>query len=251
MTPLVRSAQRLDLQELERVMALGVEAAEACLALREAAWAPEGGEEVVSLQVLHLLLQHGAAVDSKEGRRPGWTPLHHAAAVLKRRSMTLLLQEGAARDLQDPEGFTPLHYVMWAQDTEEERTLACVKLLLDAGAAVDTKDLSGYTALHWALYQHKTRTSALLVERGADTMALSLTGWTPLTVCVYWSLLASKDPGARMVADSLRELASKILSSPRFTPTNLDAVNDEGGTALGYATTYGLSELVILIILFF
>ena len=66
--------------------------------------------------------------------------------------------------------------------------MQCVRVLLERGAVagVDWKDVTGYTALHWALYSHKLATADSLMLGGADTMAVSRTGWTPLTVCLYW-----------------------------------------------------------------
>ena len=66
------------------------------------------------------------------------------------------------------------------------RSLQCVRVILEHGADVDLRDVTGYTALHWALYSHKMTTAKSLMLGGADTMAVSQTGWTPLTVCLYW-----------------------------------------------------------------
>ena len=81
-------------------------------------------------------------------------------------------------------------------------------------------------------------------------MALSLNGWTPLTVAIYWSITNYSERGSKeaATADTFRIIARDILSSPNFKADNIDVANDEEGTALYYATTYGMSELVPLLL---
>ena len=88
------------------------------------------------------------------------------------------------------------------------------------------------------------------MARGADSMALSVNGWTPLTVAIYWAITTSSEKDSReaATAETLRMLAKDILSAPNFKAEHIDAVNDEEGTALYYATAYAMPELVPLLL---
>ena len=86
------------------------------------------------------------------------------------------------------------------------------------------------------------------MARGADTMALSVTGWTPLAVAIYWSITSSRDENQSATASNLRQFARNILNAQNFKAEHIDAVNDEEGTALHYATTYAMPDLVLLLL---
>lgn len=77
--------------------------------------------------------------------KPGWTPLHYAAAKGHRDIMNLLLENNAYIDAEAPNGTTPL---MMAA---EYGTPDAVKLLLDAGADAQLKNALGMTALAFAI----------------------------------------------------------------------------------------------------
>ena len=81
-------------------------------------------------------------------------------------------------------------------------------------------------------------------------MALSTNGWTPLTVAIYWACNTSyeRDSKEAATAETLKMLAKDILSAPHFKAEHIDAVNDEEGTALHYATAYAMPELVPLLL---
>ena len=247
--PLVVASRELEVAEVERVLSLDPPQLTEVLnsALGQAAGAPDTRTEEASLQVLTFLLDHGAVVNSACGPL-GRTALHQAAASLKGQSLELLARRGGDGSVKEVDGMTPLHLAVRADDGEEGKSIRCVQTLLDSGALIDAADSTGYTALHWALYGHKSRTSNLLVDMGADTMVASSTGWTPLTVCLYWALLLSKDRQVQAQCASLQQIAKKILTQPGFRPDNIDQENDEGGTALGYATAYGLAEIVTLLL---
>ena len=75
------------------------------------------------------LLDKGASIEGvTEAGKPGWTPLHYAAASPGARSVRLLLARGARIDSRSPNGTTPL--MMAAQYGTEE----AVDALLAQGA---------------------------------------------------------------------------------------------------------------------
>ena len=89
------------------------------------------------------------------------------------------------------------------------------------------------------------------MARGANTMALSTNGWTPLTVAIYWAIGPTsyeRDSKEAATAETLKMLAKDILNAPDFKAEHIDAVNDEEGTALHYATAYAMPELVPLLL---
>jgi hypothetical protein len=51
---------------------------------------------------------------------------------------------------------------------------------LDSGANIEAKDVDGETALHAVVYRSKVRSTALLLQRGANPNALGLDEWSPL-----------------------------------------------------------------------
>ncbi len=76
--------------------------------------------------------------------KPGWAPLHYAAAGGHLQIMELLLEQYAFIDAQSPNGTTPL--MMAAQ----YGSTAAVKLLLDAGADATMKNQLGLSAIDFA-----------------------------------------------------------------------------------------------------
>jgi hypothetical protein len=44
------------------------------------------------------------------------------------------------------------------------------------------------------------------------------------------------------------DVANNILKSPQFTAGNINLINDAGETALGYATAYGMNDIVPLLL---
>lgn len=75
------------------------------------------------------MLDKGARIDgTAEAGKPGWTPLHYAAASPGAKALQVLLARGARVDARSPNGTTPL--MMAAQYGTEE----AVDLLLKQGA---------------------------------------------------------------------------------------------------------------------
>jgi len=77
------------------------------------------------------MLDKGASIDgTAEAGKPGWTPLHYAAASPGTRALQVLLARGARVDARSPNGTTPL--MMAAQYGSED----AVNALLKQGADV-------------------------------------------------------------------------------------------------------------------
>ncbi len=72
------------------------------------------------------LLEKGASINgTAEPDRPGWTPLHYAAAAPGAKALAVLLARGARVDARSPNGTTPL--MMAAQYGSEDAVTALLK----------------------------------------------------------------------------------------------------------------------------
>lgn len=90
-------------------------------------------------RAVEMLLAKGAAVN-----RPGWTPLHYAAASGDQAIAKLLLDRSATVDAPSPNKTTPIMMAARSGD------ILMVKLLLDAGADAALKNDQGLTAIDFA-----------------------------------------------------------------------------------------------------
>lgn len=94
---------------------------------------------------VEALLGKGAEVN-----RPGWAPLHYAAAAGDNEIVRMLLEKSAYIDAESPNKTTPI--MMAAR----EGHIYTVKLLLDEGADATLKNELGLTAIDLALsHGHK------------------------------------------------------------------------------------------------
>jgi ankyrin repeat protein len=140
------------------------------------------------LEVLRLLLEHGADVHAKT--RSGETPLH----LLSRHTLAdktwngkledacdpfkLLLRYGADVNAVNKEGRSPLHF---AAMVSNHRVAA---LLLEHGADVDKASVYGDRPLMAAVWAENPDMVALLLEHGADVDETDAHGNTPLMEAV-------------------------------------------------------------------
>lgn len=94
---------------------------------------------------VEALLAKGAEVN-----RPGWTPLHYAAAIGNNDIVQMLLDRSAYIDAESPNKTTPI--MMAARGGH----ILTVKLLLDEGADATLKNELGMTAIDFAeKHNHK------------------------------------------------------------------------------------------------
>jgi len=92
-----------------------------------------------SLEWTRRLVERGAAVE-----RPGWTPLHYAAAGPQPAVVAFLLERGAPVDARAPNGSTAL---MMAASYGSEQS---IDLLIDRGADVKLRNLNEMSAADFA-----------------------------------------------------------------------------------------------------
>ena len=114
-------------------------------------------------QIVLLLLEHGAHIESKTFSS-GSTTLHYAATKILVR---ILFGNRAYVNSPTRYGITPL--ITAAKYNRKE----AVRLVLDNGAMISADDDGGQTALDWAQIPHCKAAVRLLESRGP-----ALTDWT-------------------------------------------------------------------------
>jgi ankyrin repeat protein len=110
--------------------------------------------------------------------RDGRDPLHYAAMNNNPDTIRARLAAGIPIDLPEQRAhYTPLHFAV------DNGALDAVTALLDAGADIEARADRGITPLHLAVSRWRQRPDGavikLLLDRGADTTAGDMHGWTP------------------------------------------------------------------------
>ena len=109
--------------------------------------------------------------NNHEGREP----LHIAARRGHKKTVRLLVTQGADINAKDNDDYTPLHYALIGAHTE------IATFLIRAGADVNTRARNnGMTPLHLAAMQGFTKLVGLLISKGADVNAGDDGGNPPL-----------------------------------------------------------------------
>ncbi|KAI0544071.1 hypothetical protein F4679DRAFT_577122 [Xylaria curta] len=117
-------------------------------------WAAEKGY----LQVMQLLIEKGADIESRDRRdSSGWTPLLWAARNGNLEIVQLLIEHGANVESKDDYNQTPL-----------------------SGAHIDLKDKHTRTPILWAAEEGHQEIMQLLIENGANVDSKDRSDWTPL-----------------------------------------------------------------------
>jgi hypothetical protein len=123
------------------------------------------------LDILSLLLDHGAHVDGQD--RLGQTPLHRASSNGKVEAGKRLLDRGADINARDNDRWTPLFHAAFHGHLEFTR------MLIERGAEIDARDTAGTTPLYRVVQTDNFRVVELLLEHRADVNARSEAGRIP------------------------------------------------------------------------
>jgi len=163
---------------------------------------PIGSGSLSSLELVRLLVEHGADVNARHGKqnrsgsrldKTDATPFLLAAETGDLPLMKLLLDLGADPHLTNVDHCTPLLAaagvgILGSGDETagtEEEAIAAVKLLLELGADINAVDENGETAMHGAAYKSWTKLIRFLADNGADASVWNQKNsrkWTPLMI---------------------------------------------------------------------
>ncbi|MFI8437973.1 ankyrin repeat domain-containing protein [Streptomyces sp. NPDC079020] len=193
-----------------------------------------------AVEVLALLVEHGARLDGPVGLRAGGWLAHHSGVA--RSVYAFLLDHGAPIDAADDRGDTPLHAAVRARRPD------LVKLLLERGADTAAVDGLGRTPLGFALRLPETDTVAVLEAAGAPArvrypvveggpLPIDMSAVRRVASVMYAEHAGIPDDGgwlARLVEpdlDSYQELAAQLAGG--IDPDLLGYVPEMCAEALG------------------
>jgi ankyrin repeat protein len=183
------------------------------------------------------LLASGANVNGVDAHAT--TPLHVAAYHEDPAVAALLVRNGAAVNVRNDAGMTPLHKAMErlafapatrkAPEEEVAKVTRVVELLLASGAQVDAGASGGAMPIHTAALTGQTALVQLLIDKGAAVDARTADGVTPL-------YQATKKDAAEVV----RLLIAR--------GADVNAQTKSGYTALKMAGEHGSAEVAKLLL---
>ena len=125
-----------------------------------------------NVQVLELLLQHGAEINMKT--KKFWTPLHLASENGFIEIARILLRNGADINAKTNFGSTPLAYAA------EYNHLEIAKILIQYKADLDEPNIVRYTPMHLAAENGNDEIIRILFKNGANLDAKNNAYMTPM-----------------------------------------------------------------------
>lgn len=153
------------------------------------------------ISIIQRLLDNGANANGLPGEDS--TPLMVAIENRRLDVAEAIIDHGALVNIRAANGMSALHLAA-------ATGLAETKFLLDAGADIEAvESLTGGTPLSYACMQGDVETVRLLLERGANPCAKTLTGHSILRM-LDDSIAYDKD--RELVAKQIREIVSKSAS---------------------------------------
>jgi len=125
------------------------------------------------LRLVDILCGRGCSLSSRDGT--GITPLHMAASKGRSDIVQLLLQHGAHIDTPSSRGGnTPLHFAAAGNHHQ------VAQLLIEEGADVNQQNFEGMTSLMFAANRGNLKTAKTLLDHGADPGHVDKDGNTAL-----------------------------------------------------------------------
>lgn len=218
------AAQRGDLEDMKRILALGVDVnAPDGDGIKIRRWsaitanlAAETGARAVSQLWTSKRAEVGAMAST------GDRPLHRAAYGDQPESVAFLVENGAQVDARNEHGWTALHWAALCGNTR------VAKALLAAGADPSARDQDDTTPLHMAAEAGHLDVAKALVLFNAEVNASDKHGITPL----HWATL----DGQRQMVNFLLARGAKVnarddcgRTPKRWAAINLLRVRDKGG----------------------
>ena len=176
------------------------------------------------LKVAEVLLEKGADINAQGP--VGRTALHVVGPQLDIDLFRWLLERGANPDARDDDGATPLHHAtvffMPTNSAERDDARSALHLLLESTSDLNAANNIGQTPLHIAVLWADPWLIKVLLDTGADPLAMDQAGYSP--VCYSAERDHARD---RTSAEALAVIA--IFRDNGFTD---ESVIDEHGTTL-------------------
>ncbi|HEX5228250.1 MAG TPA: ankyrin repeat domain-containing protein [Bryobacteraceae bacterium] len=204
----------------------------------------ETDNKLSSLDVINLLLAHGASVNAQLVKQTpyrtkvdrgadtmlntGTTPLLRAAKAGDADVIKTLLAKGGDAKIATKFGITPVMAAAGLGSKEEDTTgrrkteaeaVESIKLCLDAGADVNAIDRNGDTALHGAAQKGYDQVVQFLADHGAKLDIKDKKGRTPLDAANGLMGNGGFDGTRRDVHESTVALLHKLMGSPEEKAT--------------------------------
>jgi uncharacterized protein len=195
--------------------------------------------KVTSMDVIQLLLAHGANVNAQLKKQTpyrtkvdrgadtmlttGATPLLRAAKAGDAEAIQVLLAKGGDPKISTKFGMTAVMAAAGLGTKEEDTTgrkktepeaIASIKLCLDAGADVNSVNNQGQTALHGAAQKGWDQVVQFLVDHGAKVDIKDKRGRTPLDAAMGLLGNGGFDGTRRDVHESTAALLRKLMAVP-------------------------------------
>ncbi|MEW6357124.1 MAG: ankyrin repeat domain-containing protein [Planctomycetota bacterium] len=216
----LNAASRLDIPQMERLLAAGVDVNVqgdhgwyvGWNALHCAVW-----NTYANTKALEFLIARGANVNAKNVS--GFTPLFYCETVF---SASVLLKNGVHVDARANKANGMITALFWMQNPD------VAQLLISSGANVNMVSMWGDTPLCYATQRSDLRLVKVLIANGADVNA---NGGAPLRE-------AALDGDVQFVAFLISKGA------------NLEARNADGKTAMHYAALESISSRAAVVALF-
>ncbi len=181
-----------------------------------------------NMELARFLLDNGASMDKKDNT--GDTILFYAVRANKKAFVDLLLHKAASVNKQhQDDGSTVLHIAAKAGH------VAVLKLLLERGASANIKDKNGYTPLHWAVKNKSVEIVTLLLTYQKD-LVNEVNEKECGRTTLHYAVEGDIDPAL-----------IKLLVEAGIT---IDKPDDNGETALYYASSNGRLDIVRLLLNF-
>ena len=150
--------------------------------LREQEWTPlHSGSGNGHLDIVRALVDTGDYNLDAPAGPSCMSPLHFAVLDQDQEMLSLLLDQGAAIEVESVKGFTPLYIACSLAGTE---ATAIVRFLLEKGADCFTTSSDGVSCLHMAARWALPATIEVLLDRGIDVDVKGPDGWRPLQAAI-------------------------------------------------------------------
>ena len=170
--------------------------------------------------ILRMLVAAGAAVDVVDDA--GISPIHLAARAGDTDAVALLIAFGADIEAIDGKGHTAIQSATMRSQGD------VVQQLIQAGADINSKDGRGASPLHNAVHRNDVELVRTLINSGANLEATVSLSQTPL----HWAAMLGRS-----------EIANLLV----VAGANVNARTDRGDTPISYASRKGFNDIVVML----